>query len=76
MSGSLVNFASSYELQAIQSGVDDQSLNVSGTTSNQWYGAMSTGTIDDIRTVEQNLVAATISRATTLHRRRDHHGEQ
>jgi signal transduction histidine kinase len=66
--GSLVDFASSYELQAVQIGVANQKLNVLPTTANQWYGAMSTGTIAGIRGVEQNLVAGTIARATALRR--------
>jgi signal transduction histidine kinase len=66
--GSLVDFASSYELQAIQTGVLGHQLNVLPTTANQWYGAMSTGTIAGIRGVEQNLVGATIARATALRR--------
>jgi signal transduction histidine kinase len=64
--GSLVDFASSYESQAIQTGVLGNKLEVLPTTANQWYGAMSTGTIAGIRGVEQNLVAATIARATAL----------
>ena len=68
VSGSLVSLASGYELQAIQYGVDQQSLTPVPTTTFEWYGAMSTGTMDDIRAVEQDLVAAAISRATTLHR--------
>jgi len=66
--GSLVDFASSYENQAIQIGAAGQRLQVLPTTANQWYGAMSTGTIAGIRGVEQNLVAATIARATALRR--------
>jgi signal transduction histidine kinase len=68
LSNSLVNFANQYEEQAIQFGLDHQSLDLSTTTTNEWYGAMSTGTIDGIRAVEQSLVASTINRATTLHR--------
>ncbi len=68
LSSSLVNFASSYELQAIQFGVDNKSLTYSATTANEWYGDMTVGTIGGIRAVEQSLVAATISRAATLHR--------
>jgi signal transduction histidine kinase len=68
VSGSLVNFASSQELQAIQFGLDNRSLTLSATTANEWYGDMSTGTLGGIRTVEQDLVTATVSRATTLHR--------
>ena len=64
--GSLVDFASSGENQAIQIGVAGQRLQVLPTTANQWYGAMSTGTIGGIRGVEQNLVAATIARASAL----------
>jgi signal transduction histidine kinase len=66
--GSLVDFASQYEGQAIQTGVAGQKLNVLPTTANQWYGAMSTGTIAGIRGVEQNLVGATIARAKALRR--------
>jgi signal transduction histidine kinase len=69
VSGSLVSLASGYELEAIQYGVDGQSLDTVPTTTTGWYGAMSTGTVDDIRAVEQDLVAATISRAATLHRK-------
>ncbi|HUA42108.1 MAG TPA: nitrate- and nitrite sensing domain-containing protein [Streptosporangiaceae bacterium] len=68
VSGSLVSLASGYELEAIQYGVDGQSLDTVPTTTTGWYGAMSTGTVDDIRAVEQDLVAATISRAAMLHR--------
>jgi signal transduction histidine kinase len=68
VSGSLVDFASSYELQAIQYGLDGQPLTVLATTANEWYGAMSTGTIGGIDTVQQDLVAATIARASTLRR--------
>jgi signal transduction histidine kinase len=64
--GSLVDFASNYEGQAVQTGVENQKLNVLPTTANEWYGAMSTGTIAGIRSVEQNLVGATIARATAL----------
>ena len=68
VSGSLVNFASSYEQQAIQFGLDHKTLTAAPTTANEWYGDMSTGTIAGIRSVEQDLVAASISRASTLHR--------
>jgi len=68
VSGSLVSLASGEELQAIQFGLDKTALNVSPTTATLWNGAMSTGTVADIRLVEQDLVTATISRATTLHR--------
>jgi hypothetical protein len=64
--GSLVDFASSLENQAIQVGVASQQLQVLPTTANQWYGAMSTGTIGGIRSVEQSLVAATTARASAL----------
>ena len=68
VSGSLVDFASNYELQAITYGEDGVPLSTSATTANEWYGAMTTGTIGGIRTVEQTLVAATIARAGALHR--------
>jgi signal transduction histidine kinase len=68
VNGSLVDFASSYELQAIQYGNDGQALTASPTTANQWYGAMTTGTMGGIRGVEQKLVAGTIARASALRR--------
>ncbi len=66
--GSLVDFASNYEQQAITFGEDGVALSTTATTANEWYGAMSTGTIGGIRDVEQALVTETISRATALHR--------
>jgi signal transduction histidine kinase len=66
VTGSLVDFASSYELQAIQYGEDHKSLNLSATTANEWVGAMSTGTIGGIDSVQQKLVATTISRSSAL----------
>ena len=66
--GSLVDFASNYEQQAITFGETFVPLSTTATTANEWYGAMSTGTIGGIRAVEQDLVAATIARATALHR--------
>jgi signal transduction histidine kinase len=66
--GSLVDFASSYELQAIQYGQDGKPLNLSATTANEWWGAMTTGTLGGINTVQQNLVATTIARASALRR--------
>ncbi|MGH3302044.1 MAG: sensor histidine kinase, partial [Streptosporangiaceae bacterium] len=66
--GSLVDFASNYELQAIAYGADNQTLSTLATTANQWYGAMTTGTMGGIRGVEQSLVKATIARAAALHR--------
>jgi signal transduction histidine kinase len=68
VTGSLVSFANAYEGEAIQFGLDKTSLAQVPVTVTQWNGAMSTGTVADIRLVEQDLVAATISRATTLHR--------
>ncbi len=68
VSGSLVDYASDYELQAIQYGQDDKSLHFLGTTANEWNGAMSTGTMSGIDTVQQNLVATTIARASALRR--------
>ncbi len=68
VAGGLVDFASNYELQAIQLGIDNQPLTASPVTANEWYGDMSTGTLGGIRTVEQDLVAATIARASALHR--------
>jgi signal transduction histidine kinase len=68
VAGSLVDFASSYELQAIQYGEDGKALNLAPTTANEWVGAMSTGTIGRIDTVQQQLVATTIARASVLRR--------
>ncbi len=68
VAGSLVDFASSYELQAIQFGEDGKPLNFSATTANEWVGAMSTGTIGGIDTVQQKLVTTTINRASALRR--------
>jgi signal transduction histidine kinase len=68
VSGSLVDYASDYELQAIQYGQDGKSLSLLATTANEWAGAMSTGTINGIDTVQQTLVATTIARASALRR--------
>jgi signal transduction histidine kinase len=68
VSGSLVDYASNYELQALQYGQDGKPLHLLATTANEWVGAMSTGTIDGIDSVQQKLVAATISRASALRR--------
>ena len=66
--GSLVSFATSYEQQAIATGQANGTLNKLAPTANDWYGAMSTGTIGSIRAVEQDLVTATIARASALRR--------
>ncbi len=68
VAGSLVDFASSYELQAIQFGEDGKALNLAPTTANEWVGAMSTGTIGRIDSVQQQLVTTTIARASALRR--------
>ena len=68
VAGSLVDFASSYELQAIQFGEDGKALNLAPTTANEWVGAMSTGTISRIDSVQQELVSTTIARASALRR--------
>jgi signal transduction histidine kinase len=67
VSGALVDFASQYEQQAIDYGEQGVPLSLSAATSNQWFGEMGSGTIQDIHNVEQDLVTATINRATTLH---------
>jgi signal transduction histidine kinase len=66
VAGSLVDFASSYELQAIQYGQEGKALNLAPTTANQWFGAMTTGTMSAIYGVQQHLVATTIARASAL----------
>jgi signal transduction histidine kinase len=68
VAGSLVDFASSYELQAIQYGQEGKPLDAAPTTANQWFGAMTTGTMSDIYGVQQHLVATTIARASALRR--------
>jgi signal transduction histidine kinase len=66
VAGELVDYASSYESQAIQYGEDGISLAKSATTEGEWSGAMTTGTIDGIETVQGDLVADTIARASAL----------
>src|SRR5215469_11059749 len=67
VSGSQVNQASQFEQTAIEFGAHHQSLNPNDlATANQWNGDSTTGTIESIRSVEQSLVAATVSRATAL----------
>jgi hypothetical protein len=67
VSGSLVSLASQYEQEAIQFGVLHETLSPNDFTGpNEWSGASSSGTIQDIRTVERSLVTATVSRATAL----------
>jgi signal transduction histidine kinase len=67
VSGSLVSDASQYEQEAIEFGVLKETLSPKViTTPDLWYGAETTGTIDDIRTVEGTLVTATVNRATAL----------
>ena len=68
VSGSLVSQADQYEQTAIEFGNLHEKLNPDDiTTSNQFWGPDTSGTIDSIRTVQQDLVTATINRATTLH---------
>ncbi len=62
----LVDFASEYEQQAIQYGESGTPLHYSATTADNWNGAMTTGTIGAIETVQQDLVADTIARASAL----------
>jgi Nitrate and nitrite sensing len=68
VSGSLVDYANSYELQALQYGQDGKPLDASATTANEWFGAISTGTIGGIDFVQQKLMATTLSRASALRR--------
>jgi signal transduction histidine kinase len=67
VSGGLVDFAQSYEQQAISFNNSGRSLATSATTAEGWDGAMS-GEIGAIRKVEQSLVAASVGRATSLRR--------
>jgi signal transduction histidine kinase len=67
VSGYLVDQASQDEQTAIGFGQLDESLNPNDfATPTQWNGADTSGTIDGIRTVERDLVTATINRATAL----------
>jgi len=68
VAGGLVDQANFQEQQAIQDGVDHIKLAVTPTTANEWYGNMTTGTLGAIQTVQQDLVSATIARASYLHR--------
>jgi len=68
VSGRLVDYASNYELQAIQYGQAGKSLTPVPTTADEWVGAMTAGTIGGIDAVQQKLVATTISRASALRR--------
>jgi signal transduction histidine kinase len=67
VSSTLVSDANQYEQTAIEFGKLGEFLNpLDITTADLWWGAASSGTIDSIRTVQQDLVAATINRATAL----------
>jgi len=61
VSGSLVDRANAQEQQAIS----NPSLTDNSTTADDWYGA-SSSTLGKIRSVEQELVASTIARASSL----------
>jgi signal transduction histidine kinase len=66
VSGSLVSDASQYEQEALGFGQLGETLNPNDfVAAGTDYGAAS-GTLDSIRTVEQDLVTATINRATAL----------
>jgi signal transduction histidine kinase len=65
VSGSLVDFAASYEAEAIAFGSAGD-LTASPTTAQQASGAFDQGPIAHMQVVEQRLVATTISRASAL----------
>jgi signal transduction histidine kinase len=65
VSGSLVDFAASYEAEAIAFGSAGD-LTASPTTAQQASGAFDQGPIAHMQIVEQRLVATTISRASAL----------
>jgi signal transduction histidine kinase len=65
--GSLNDLANGYETRAINAGSTGQPLSTLSTTPDEWFGAQ-TGLIGTIRKVEQNFVAASINRATSLRR--------
>jgi signal transduction histidine kinase len=67
VSGSLVDLARSYEATAINDSAAGVPLSSSPTTAEEWWGAQS-GMIGAMRKVEQNLVAASVNRATALRR--------
>ena len=66
VSGGLVDDANKYELQALAYGQKGASLGALPTTVGEWNGAMTTGTIDAMRTVQQDLVSQTVARAAAL----------
>ena len=72
VAGSLVDFASNYELQAIQYGQDGKPLNLAPTTANEWFGAMTTGTDGRHRRGRSRTWwPTTIARASALRRQGD-----
>jgi signal transduction histidine kinase len=68
VSGALVDEANKYEAQAVALGGKSPSLSAVPTTVNEWNGAMTTGTIGAMRTVQQDLVSQTVGRAAALRR--------
>jgi signal transduction histidine kinase len=68
VSGSLVDFASHYEAQAIDFGSPNsgQSLSNAPITPTQAFEAFTAGPIASLSSVEQRLVADTVSRASSL----------
>jgi signal transduction histidine kinase len=67
VSGSLVDLANEYEVNALALGQQGNSLRSSPVTADEWFGAQS-GTIGAIRKVEQQLVSQAVSRASELRR--------
>jgi signal transduction histidine kinase len=67
VSGSLVDLANSYEQGAIVDGQTGKPLATAPVTGDEWFGAQS-GKIGDVRKVEQQLVAASVNRASQLRR--------
>jgi signal transduction histidine kinase len=67
VSGSLVDLASQYEQSAIITGQNGGQLGTQPVTGDEWFGAQS-GKIGAIRKVEQQLVTASVNRASELRR--------
>jgi signal transduction histidine kinase len=66
LSKSQVDFASQYEAEAIDFGSLNKTLVTTPQTVNEVFGAFQTGPIGAVSVVEQDIVAATISRASYL----------
>jgi len=66
VSGILGDLASHYEAQAIDFADNGKQLSITPNTATEVIGAFSNGPLDEMRVVEQHLVADTIARASSL----------